>query len=417
MRKTCLLALLCAFALSLTMAAQVSIPTPQETEPAQQGVYTPQLLTPSDLRILPEESVRETLAASTEGAPSEAANAPVPLAPTVPVCVVENQVIVGGCPRNGTTTNVPAILVPVIFNLNNGVLVFNPTATDPGCLGAGNTGLSLFEKSPLISNGHDFILNGENEGFTQYIDAFTRAQFSRIKAAGYNVDLNPVTVGPTLTVSVTGAPNINGDAFNFTGLCGTNPPPTNTAGDLGTVNINFIFPILENYITAHAIPPTTFTYFLLYNAVITNGDARNLNNCCILGFHTAFGTGPNTFGIGEFEGRDQKLFRGVSDVSISAHEIGEWLDDPFGNNTKPPVTPWGNIGQVRGCQNNLEVGDPLSGTLIPAVPLNGFNFHLQELAFFSWFTHDNTSLGSGGKYSDNRTFRGFSKPCPPGGTN
>jgi len=417
MRKTRLLVLVCAFTLSLTMAAQVSTSSAQETEPVQQGVYTPQLLIPSDLRILPEDSVRETLAASGAAASNEAGDAQILAATTVPVCTLENQAIVGACPHNGTTTNVPTILVPVIFNLNNGVLVFSPTATDPGCLGGTNTALSLFEKSPLISTGHDFVLNGENEGSVQYIDAFTRAQFSRIKGAGYNVNLNPVTLGPTLTVSVTGAPSVNGDAFNFTGLCGTNKAPTNAAGDLGTVNINFIFPILENYITAHAIPASTFTYFLLYNAVITNGDARSLNNCCILGFHTAFGTGPHTFGIGEFEGRDQTLFRGVADVSVSAHEMGEWLDDPFGNNTKSPVTPWGNVGQVSGCQSNLEVGDPLSGTLIPAVSLNGFNFHLQELAFFSWFTHDNPSLGSGGKYSDNGTFKGFAKPCPPGGTN
>lgn len=412
MRKICLLALLCAFVLSLTMAAQDSTPSPQETQAAQEAPYSPKLLIPGDVTILPDELVRETLAASIE-----APNAPTFNAATVSVCTIENQVIVGGCPQAGTTTNVATILVPVVFNLNNGVLVFNPLATDPGCLGGSNTAFSLFEKSPLISAGHDFVLNGQNEGSVQYIDAFTRAQFSRIRGAGYNVDLNPVTVGPTLTVSVTGAPNVNGDAFNFSGQCGTNPPPTNAAGDLGTVNINFIFPILENYITAHAIPATTFTYFLLYNTAITNGDATNLNNCCILGFHTAFGTGPHTFGIGEFEGRNQTLFRGIADVSISAHEIGEWLDDPFGNNTRSPVTPWGNIGQVRGCQSNLEVGDPLTGTLIPAVALNGFNFHLQELAFFSWFTHDNPSLGSGGRYSDNGTFRGFAKPCPPGGTN
>lgn len=412
MSKNRLFALLFTFALSLTMVAQVSMPPSREAEAGRRQSITPKLLTPHDVKVLPEDSVREALAAAGPAGEAQIINTA-----TIPGCIIENQRIVGGCPQAGATTNVPTIIVPVVFTLNSGVLVFSPNATDPGCIGAGNTGLNLFLNSPLVSAGHTFILNGENEGSTQYIDAFTRAQFSLIKGAGYNVNLSPVTVGPTLTVSVTGAPNINGDAFNFTGQCGTNPAPTNAAGDLGVVNISFLNPLLQNYITANAIPSTTFTYFLLYNTVISNGDATNLNNCCILGFHTAFGVGPNTYGIGDFEGRNQTLFRGTADVSISAHEIGEWLDDPFGNNTAAPVSPWGVIGQTAGCQSNLETGDPLTGTLLPAVALNGFTYHLQELAFFSWFTHDNPSLGAGGKYSDNGTFAGFAKPCPPGGTN
>jgi hypothetical protein len=412
MSKLRLAALQFSLAISLISTAQVNARPNQEPETtARQQEFAPKLLVPHDVKVLPEESVREAVTAA-----APIGSAPINFA-SVNGCVIENQTIVGACPQNGITTNVPMIVVPVVFTLNSGVLVFNPTATDPGCLGTGNTALNLFLNSPLVSAGHTFILNGENEGATQYGDAFMRAQFSRIRGAGYNVNLSPVTVGQTLTVSVTGAPNTSGDAFNFTGQCGTNPAPTNAAGDLGVVNINFLNPILQNYITAHAIPSTTFTYFLLYNTGISNGDATNLNNCCFLGFHTAFGTGPNTYGIGDFEGRNQTLFGGTADVSVSSHEIAEWLDDPIGNNTAAPVTPWGAIGQVSGCQSNLEVGDPLTGTLLPVVTLNGFNYHLQEVAFFSWFTHDNPSLGAGGKYSDNGTFGGFAKPCPPGGTN
>lgn len=411
MSKTRLVALLFSFVVNLTIAAQVSAPPSLEPEATKQQDFTPKLLVPHDVKVLPEQSAREALAAS-----ATVGSGPINFA-SVNGCVLENQTLVGGCPAAGAITNVPTIIVPVVFNLNSGVLVFNPTATDPGCIGAGNTALSLFQNSPLVSAAHVFVLNGENEGATQYVDAFTRAQFSSIKGAGYHVVLNPVTVGATLTVSVTGAPNTNGDAFNFTGQCGTNPAPTNAAGDLGVVNINFLNPLLQNYITAHAIPPTTFVYFLLYNTGISNGAANNLNNCCILGFHSFFGAGPNTYGIGDFEGRNQTLFGGTADVSVSSHEISEWLDDPFVNNVNPPVTPWGNIGQTAGCQSNLETGDPLTGTLLPVVALNGFNYHLQELAFFSWFTHDNPSLGAGGKYSDNGTFGGFAKPCPPGGTN
>ena len=90
------------------------------------------------------------------------------------------------------------------------------------------------------------------------------------------------------------------------------------------------------------------------------------------------------------------------------------MDDPTGINAVPV---WGGIGQQAGCQNNLEVGDPLSAppTNPFSVTQNGFTYAMQELAFFSWF-FGGTSLGSGGKYSNNGTFTGFAIACPPGGT-
>ena len=95
---------------------------------------------------------------------------------------------------------------------------------------------------------------------------------------------------------------------------------------------------------------------------------------------------------------------GVSggDVSTLAHEIGEAINDPPGTN---PTPVWGNIGQVLGgCQNNFEVGDPLSPGF--GTPTNEFvvaggvipQYHLQELAFYSWFYGSN-ALGTGAEES------------------
>ena len=97
-----------------------------------------------------------------------------------------------------------------------------------------------------------------------------------------------------------------------------------------------------------------------------------------------------------------------------AHEVGEWADDPGVLNMVPL---WGGIGQQSSCQDNLEVGDPLTGNVITELMPNGFNYSLQELVFFSWFLGNNPSYGTGGKYSSNSTFGGFAKVCPPGGTN
>jgi hypothetical protein len=66
------------------------------------------------------------------------------------------------------------------------------------------------------------------------------------------------------------------------------------------------------------------------------------------------------------------------DTAVMAHEVGKWMDDPLGTN---PTPAWGHVGQVGGCQSNLEIGDPLSGIDIPTVTMpNGFTYHLQELA-------------------------------------
>jgi hypothetical protein len=118
--------------------------------------------------------------------------------------------------------------------------------------------------------------------------------------------------------------------------------------------------------------------------------------------------------VADFQGSGA-VFTGVSDTAVLAHEIGEWANNPSGLNSVNPT--WGGIGQVVTCQNNFEVGDPLSGTEAPAISFNGFTYHFQELAFFSWFYRDSPSQGAGGVYSSNGTFKGFAKACPPGSTN
>jgi hypothetical protein len=93
---------------------------------------------------------------------------------------------------------------------------------------------------------------------------------------------------------------------------------------------------------------------------------------------------------------------------VMSHEIAEWMNDPTGVN---PTPPWGNIGQVSGCQANLEVGDPLSGTLeIPSDTATVYR--VQDLAFKSWFYHDSPSIGANGWYSLFGTFRSSALPCP-----
>jgi hypothetical protein len=76
------------------------------------------------------------------------------------------------------------------------------------------------------------------------------------------------------------------------------------------------------------------------------------------------------------------------------------VNDPFGTNLVPA---WG-IGEQTQCQSDLEVGDPLArNDPYRILASNGFTYHLQELANFSWF-FGGPSTAANGWYSNGATF-------------
>jgi hypothetical protein len=405
-----------------TNAPSSEIRDQEERAAREQGTVPPQLIDPIELKQIHHDAIRDLLSTRVDlgvqrtGPVGQAAS-------TLPLFSYTSGgntgSIVGTAPSTQSTTTIPVVVVPVVLRITQGgtTFVFDPTAADNGCLGTGNTGLSLTNQSPLFNNA-SFTMNGVNVGTTQYIDAFQRGEFwSTVNGGNYHVLLSPTT-GPTLTISVSAgrSGNSTAEVFSLSGTqCGSNTGNTNPHAKIGVININTSDPRLQSYITAQGLNAGQFVFFVLYNSVIAGGAANNLNNCCILGYHNALGSPGQTYGIAMFDGRDQTVFSGVADTADMAHEVGEWMNDPGGAN---PTPAWGGIGQVSGCQGNFEVGDPLSGSLMPTVTMpNGFTYHLQELAFFSWFYHDSPSQGAGGKYSSNGTFGGFAKACPPGGTN
>lgn len=326
--------------------------------------------------------------------------------------------IVGANPVGGGSNTVPTYLIPVklVFKYSSTTsYVFDPMGNDAGCLGNNNNALTLTQYSPIFQN-YPFSLTGSGDDSTQYADHFNRANFwtKVTNPSGFRTLLSPVTE-PEQTVNLTASNGFlsNASVYSAGGQCGSNTGNTNLPGYLGVVNINTWDPIAQSLIKTLGIPNNAFPVFLFYNAVLSQGRASNLNNCCILGYHNAVGSPVQTYAVAEFEGRNQSLFTGVADVSTLSHEINEWMQDPGGNNATPA---WGGIGQVSGCQSNYEVGDPLSGKLLPAVTSNGFSYHLQELAYFSWF-FGGPSVAVNGGYSNGGTFTGAAKTCPPGGSN
>ena len=286
------------------------------------------------------------------------------------------------------TTSVQAYLVPVIMTFSDGT-VLNPTTADT-CSGTPAVS-SVTANSPIFQNAA-FTLNGVNVGTTQYIDAFQRASFwTNVSPTGnrYHTLLN-LTILPAINVTV---PAADGGATNLGILFCT----------WGDIDINWFDSLVQHTLVpnlaAQGVAPNTLPIFLFDSVNMCDPYDPNNVPCGILGYHGAYipSTLLQTYAVSDFDNSGWYL----GDVSVLSHEVGEWMDDPVGTN---PTPAWGNTGQVVGCQNNLEVGDPLTGTILPQITMNGFTYSLQELAFFSWFFRQSPSLGTAGKYSDAGTF-------------
>ncbi len=297
------------------------------------------------------------------------------------------------------TTNTVGLSVDpktLIVSTGPGTTTFDPTAPDKACLGkTNNVPVKLVKESPLFHSAI-FDFGGTLVGTTQYVDAFQRGSFWQVvgpDGGGYHVLFDPVTTLKAIAINV--------PAKYGTTLPGADFP---TCDPIAIVDINWF----DNYLTGTLLPalvsqgvnPATVPLFLLGN-VVTSLKVTDLNQCCIAGYHSINGFPIQTYSVGQFD--TTGIFGAAfEDTSTLSHELAELVNDPFTDN---PTPAWGGLGQVVGsCQNNLEVGDPLSNTTAPPIVMpNGFTYHLQELAFFSWF-FGSPSIGIHGWFSNNGTF-------------
>jgi hypothetical protein len=269
--------------------------------------------------------------------------------------------------------------------------VLDPTAP-LACTGAGAQDVMsvaqrvynspLFVASPITSNGQN-LAAGTGANGVQLIDGFQRANFwSQVNNTRYGVSLTQASGNP-LVLDVT-AP-YGSASYRLNIRCGGSVKQVT----VGVIDIDNFDAMVQGAVAQYATP-TLLPIVLTYNVV-----ESSQGQCCILGYHNAIPTasGTQTYAVGGVF--DSGLFTGVDDITVMAHEIAEWMDDPFGTNWTPA---WGNIGQVKGCQNNLEVGDPLSGSETALTAPDGFTYHFQDLAFMDWF-YRTPAKGTGGKYS------------------
>ncbi len=324
--------------------------------------------------------------------------------------------ILGRSPYNHgkTTTIIPTQIIPLVITIKDasGTIVYDPTAADV-CV-PGHTGIEIIQKSPIFTN-NTWVMNGVNVGDTQYEDANLRAEFwSLIGNTPYHLILQESTLASQALSFGTGG--TSGPGSNFS------PAVTGNCEEVGVVRTDDMDAAIQTLIAgplAGLVNIGTFPLFLTRNVVMSDTDTNLFGSgCCTLGFHSSFTVGTNLQLYGPFEVDTASAF-GPGYTDVISHEVGEGIHDPTGAN---PTPPWGNQGQQSACQNNFEDGDPLSQGGVPptsnewTVNQNSLTYDLQELAFFNWF-YGGASLGTGGLYSNNGTFLGFAKACPPGGTN
>jgi hypothetical protein len=262
-------------------------------------------------------------------------------------------------------------VIPVIIHFPDG------TTSDPtrptGC--GTSTALSpiqLAAGSPIFVH-HTEKVGGTFVGKGQYVSNFQRANFwNAIHSSGnpdYRVALRPTDSTPMVDISA-------GQIAPFNPI--TDPFGPLPCGHLWAIDAL----ALDSYVQKTLIPslhisPTHFPIFLSSNVVGYVGTLLTT----VLGNHGAFLNAQGRLQTyAEVEYDTSGIFSGVSDVSVLAHEVGEWVDDPLGTNPTP--ASYLDIG----CSHTLEVGDQLVGTDVTVGPMpDGITYHPQELAFFSWF--------------------------------
>jgi len=302
--------------------------------------------------------------------------------------------MVGSAPERAGTTRIDTQLIPISMFFEG----FVDKQGNP----------IILDVSPLIGplrNSPSFRRATYRSGFTQFGDAVQRAEFFHVMDLDWHTLINEPRPLPAVTLDVPkGAATLfrsrsNGQIF-------------------AVVDISFFISQLNTIIQLEHLEVDALPVALTNNVFLAPG--ANVKKCCILGFHTAFDAGARgdkqlvqTFAWASWIGTG--IFGGnVADVTPLSHEIVEWMNDPFGNNSVPP---WQYPNGAGGCEDTLETGDPLEVFANSAVPviIDGVTYHPQTEALLQWFQRSASSNAIDGAFSfpDESLLTGPSQACAP----
>jgi len=266
--------------------------------------------------------------------------------------------MVGTAPSTNVTTTIPVYIVPIkiVITSRRTKYTYDPSHV----LSNGKTVISNTIASPVFDSTTTYTQGGVDVGTTQYIDAFQRANFwSTVQSAqNYHLLLATPTVLAEQTLNVPSNYGTVGSPFGF---------------QAGLVDINYFDAQVQSIISKfNQIQPNSFPIFVTYDVYLTES-----RQCCIGGYHSSEGSASNPQAYAQFTYIDHPGDF-AQDVSALSHEAGEWADDPLTVNPNGNNTPCGI----------LEVGDPLENEANYgdyAYTVNGFTYHLQDLAFITYF--------------------------------
>jgi hypothetical protein len=339
---------------------------------------------------------------------------------TITVDIIPLNAIVAGESFNGTEV-VAATLASPVFALND--YGSTPFATAPGA----------FPNDPSLIQGPGGVLSQNDAGNQlQLQDAIQRAEFNKTGLSSYHLRLNPVVHDPITFVVPSGK---SGILQSPNGLDGALIDYDWWSAQIQTLNGNLAY-----------LDPTHLVLYLTKDLLlIYRGD------CCTGGFHgtvqSKHGNGNQpvqtfawaTYGLpGGGDRPNGGTDWASQDITVVSHEISEWANDPFGNNS---VEPWATFTAPQyGCVGNLETGDPVvaigfaMGTNIyfqgpnpdGSQSADGY-YHPQDEVFLPWFMRlapnniseptqsPSTNIGRYSFMGDLNQFPGFRQPatgCP-----
>ena len=334
---------------------------------------------------------------------------------TIQTDVTPVNVVLDGITFSGSNVVAPTLASPV-FSLAN--YRSTPAATAAGA----------FPSAPALIKGKGgFLLPAEKGNLLQLEDATMRAQFNQEGSSGYHVMLHP-NVQPAVTIDV---PQNEGTVLQ-----------SGRGVIFADVNYSWWSAKISNLITSATA--TDLPIYLTNNVVLFEGN--NPANCCVIGFH---GATSSTNGSGNqdvqtyawaswvqpgfFSRANGGTDWALQDIHALSHEIAEWGDDPFINNTVQPwLTP---TAPQYGCTGYLETGDPVvaigfamgTNTFEQGPNPNGTQsadgyYHPEDEALLPWFMRldpstaapTQSATASIGRYTlmgDLNPFSGFRAPA------
>jgi hypothetical protein len=266
------------------------------------------------------------------------------------------------CSGSACSSTIPVDIVPLVINVGgrsfDGRNVLNAVLASPQFA---NDDYTSTTRSTAASGG--FTSGGAlSSGNTnvQLQDATMRSQFNRVGADPYHLILGNPAVKPAVTIDV---PANHGTLLQ-----------SGRGVVFGDVNITWFASQLNNIITSGATDPTHLPIFLTDEVMLYIGS--DPFNCCVIGFHGASKVPGNGGGSTNSKGNavvqtyawasyvtpgtfNPNSSWALQDIHALSHEIAEWADDPFINNTVEPwLTP---TAPQYGCTGVLETGDPVVG--------------------------------------------------------